>query len=80
MFLDSKEADKVKYMMQFGIAPCFQNIILDELKGLLFSFRFDETTSQVKKQHNAYATSFYPIQFQTNYNNLFEDIENFWKN
>ena len=46
-----QKADKVKYMIQFGIAPYLQKIILNELKELPFSFRFDETTaSQVKKQ------------------------------
>ena len=48
----TKGYDKVKYMIQFDIAPYLQNIILNELKELLFSFRFDETTtSPVKKQY-----------------------------
>ena len=34
-----------------------RSVILNELKGLPFSFRFDETTiSQVKKHYDAYAT------------------------
>ena len=45
-------------MIQFGIAPYLQKIILNELKELAFSFRFDETTtSQVKKQYGVYATT-----------------------
>jgi len=71
MFPDSKiassygqKADKVKYMIQFGIAPYLQKIILNELKELPFSFRFDETTtSQVKKQYDAYAT-YHSVHFK----------------
>ena len=52
-----QKSDKVKYMLQFGVAPFMRSVILNELKGLPFSFRFDETTtSQVKKQYDAYAT------------------------
>ena len=42
-------------MLQFGVAPFMRSVILNELKGLPFSFLFDET-SQVKKQYDAYAT------------------------
>ena len=35
-----------------------RKIILKELRGLPFSFRFDETTTfRIKKQYDAYATS-----------------------
>ena len=52
-----QKSDKVKYMLQFGVAPLMESFILNELKGLPFSFRFDETTTfQVKKQYDAYAT------------------------
>lgn len=64
MFPDSEiaksykqKANKVKYTVQFALAPFFQGIILKELSDLPFSFRFDETTtSQIKKQYDAYAT------------------------
>ena len=50
---------QMKYMMQFGIAPVIRVIILDDLKGKPFSFRFDETTtSQIKKQYDGYAIFF----------------------
>ena len=64
MFTDSDIAkgysqgpNKVKYMIQFGIAPIIRGIILDDLRGKPFSFRFDETTtSQVRKQYDGYAS------------------------
>ena len=41
---------KMKYMIQFGIAPYFRDLIKDDLKNMLCSFKFDETTKkQVKK-------------------------------
>ena len=52
-----RKSDKVKYMLQFGVAPFMRVVILNELKQLPFSFCFDETTtSQVKKQYDGYAT------------------------
>ena len=55
----SQGADKVRYMLQFGIAPIIRERILTDLKGKLFSFRFDETTtSQIKKQYDGYASYF----------------------
>ena len=52
-----QKADKVKYTIQFGIAPFLKDILLNELKDLAFSFRFDKTTtSQIKKQYDGYAT------------------------
>ena len=62
MFPDSEIAKsysqgetKVKYVIQFGIAPYIKQLILDDIKGKPFSFLFDETTTQqVKKQFDAY--------------------------
>ena len=52
-----QNADEVKHNIQFGIAPYFKDIMLNELKELPFSFCFDEaTTSQIKKQYDRYAT------------------------
>ena len=51
-----QKSDKVKYMLQFGVAPFMRSVILNEMKGLPFSFCFDRTTSQVEKQYDAYAT------------------------
>lgn len=63
MFPDSEiakaykqKSDKVKYTLQFGIAPYLKKIILSDLIDLPFTFGFDETTtSQIKKQYDAYA-------------------------
>ena len=51
MFPDSEIAKcysqgetKVKYVIQFGIAPYIKQLILDDIKGKPFSFLFDETT------------------------------------
>ena len=44
-----QKANKIKYAIQFGIAPYLKDIILNALKELLFLFCFDETTtSQIK--------------------------------
>ena len=40
-----QKSDKVKYMLQFGVAPVKRSVILNEPKGLPFSFYFDETTT-----------------------------------
>ena len=51
----SQGETKVKYVIQFGIAPYIKQLILDEIKGKSFSFLFDETTiQQVRKQFYAY--------------------------
>ena len=63
MFPDSKIAQsysqgatKIAYAIDHGIAPYLKAKIIRELKGNPFSFKFDETTtSQVKKQYDAYA-------------------------
>ena len=48
---------KLKYLIGYGIYPYLKECMLEELKGMPFSFRFDETTtSQVKKQYDGYIT------------------------
>lgn len=62
MFPDSEIANdykmsqtKCKYLIQFGIYPWIMEEMLKDLKGKPFSYKFDETTtSQVKKQYDAY--------------------------
>ena len=54
------------YMVQFGIVSYIKWIIYSEVKEMPFTFYFDEiTTSQLKKQYNAYATY---------YSNFFQQI------
>ena len=51
MFPDSK----MKYTIQYGIAPYFKELLKDDLKNTAYSFKFDETTNQqVKKQYDGY--------------------------
>lgn len=46
---------KCKYLVQFGIYPWIMEELLMDLKDTPFSYKFDETTtSQVKKQYDAY--------------------------
>ena len=46
---------KMKYTIQFGIAPYFRDLLKDDLKNIPYSFRFDETTTQqAKKQCDGY--------------------------
>ena len=57
MFPDSQIASKyqmgetkMKYLLQFGIAPYMKSSIMKDIASAPFSFKFDETTtSQVKK-------------------------------
>ena len=50
----SQGETKVKYVIQFGIAPYIKQLKLDDIKGKSFSFLFDEAnTQQVKKQFDA---------------------------
>ena len=71
MFPDSKIAEayqqgetKIKYVIQFGIAPYIKNELLNDFKNQPFTFKFDETTtSQVKKQYDGY------VQFWSNTTN-----------
>ena len=51
-------------MIQFGLAPVFRNEIMKDLSGNPYTFKFDETTSQIKKQYDAYATYFSPSSNQ----------------
>ena len=53
----SQGETKVKYYIQFGIAPYFKDELVKDIKGAGFCFKFDETkTSQVKKQYDGYIT------------------------
>ena len=62
MFPDSKIAatykqnkTKMKYTIQYGIAPYFKELLKDDLKNTAYSCKFDETTNQqVKKQYDGY--------------------------
>ena len=46
---------KVKYCLQYGIAPHLKDPIVKDLANSPFTFKFDETTtSQVKKQYVAH--------------------------
>ena len=68
MFPDSKIAQsyrqgemKVKYVIQFGIAPFVKEQMIRDFKLQPFTFKFDETTAdQVKKQYDGY------VQFWSN--------------
>ena len=45
-----QKRNKVKYMIQFGIAPVLRKEIMEDLTGHPYTFKFDEsTTSQIKK-------------------------------
>ena len=62
MFPDSQIAKqfkqgetKTKYTIQFSIYPYLKDLLLDDLKNTVFTFKFDEsTTQQVKKQYDGY--------------------------
>ena len=55
--LYSQEETKIKYTIQYGIAPYFKQQLLSDMKDCPFSFRFDETTTaQKKKQYDDYVT------------------------
>ena len=56
-----QKRNKIKYMIQFGIAPVLRKAIIRDLSGNPYTFKFDETTtSQTKKQYDAYATYYSP--------------------
>ena len=56
------EETKAKYFIQFGIYPHLRSILLEDMKNMPFTFRFDETTtSPVKKQYDGCVT-FYSKQ------------------
>ena len=62
MFPDSEIArnyrqgeTKVRYKIQFGLAPYIKDLLVKDFSDYPFSFKFDETiTSKVQKQHDAY--------------------------
>jgi hypothetical protein len=64
MFPDSEIAKlysmgktKLKYLIQFGIAPYVKATIMYEMKGSTFSFSCDKTTTlQKKKQLDGYVS------------------------
>ena len=44
-----------KYTNQYGIYPFLKDLLLDDIKNVAFTFKFDEpTTQQVKKQYDGY--------------------------
>ena len=51
---------KIKYFIQFRIALYFIQALQDDFLGTAFSFKFDGTTSQVKKQYDGF------IQYRSN--------------
>ena len=62
MFPDSQIAKhlkqgetKIKYTIQYSIYPYFKDLLLEDLKNTVFTFKFDESmTQQVKKQYDGY--------------------------
>ena len=53
----SLQETKMKYTIQFGIAPYVKDQLVQDISNKPFVFKFDETTtSQVKKQYDAYIT------------------------
>lgn len=62
MFPDSEIAKqyrqgetKTKYTIQYGIYPYLKDLLLDDIKNVAFTFKFDEsTTQQVNKQYDGY--------------------------
>ena len=66
MFPDSKitasfsqEETKVKYNIQYGIAPCIKESLIKDLCNCPLTFKFDETaTKQVRKQYDGYVQYF----------------------
>lgn len=55
----NQQETKAKYTIQFGIARHVKERLISDVSNKPFSFKFDETTtSQVKKQYDAYVTYF----------------------
>lgn len=51
---------KLKYLLEFGVAPYLREMLIVDMQAAPFSFLFDETTtSQVKKQYDGY------VQFES---------------
>ena len=60
----SQQETKTKNTVQFGIAPFVKNQLVQDVSNRPFTFKFDETTtSQVKKQYDAYI-AFFSYQYQ----------------
>ena len=58
----NQQETKAKYTLQFGIAPYIKEKVMSDISNKPFCFKFDETTtSQVKKQYDAYVTYFSSI-------------------
>ena len=48
---------KITYVIQHGIVPYIADLLQQDIASKPFSFKFDETTtSQIKKQYDAYLT------------------------
>ena len=48
-------ATKMAYIVKYGLGDFFKNVVKEDLYMTPFTFKFDEsTTSQVKKQYDAY--------------------------
>ena len=55
----SQEETKSKYVVQFGLAPFFEDELITDVQKTTYSFKFDETAnSQVKKQYDGYVSFF----------------------
>ena len=53
----SQSKTKVKYVIEFGIAPHIRSLVQADIYERPFTFHFDETTtSQVKKHYDGYVT------------------------
>ena len=51
----NQASTKVKYVIQFGIAPHIVSLLQSDLKDVPFSYLFDEImTSQKKKQYDVH--------------------------
>ena len=78
MFPDSKiaasfsqEETKVKYNIQYGIAPYITESFIKDLCNCPFTFKFDETTTkQVKKQYDGYVQYFLNIMAKSQQHNV----------
>ena len=55
----NQQETKAKYTIQFGIAQYVKEKLILDVSNKPFSFKFDKTTtSQIKKQYDAYVTYF----------------------
>ena len=53
----------MKYLIQFGIAPDFRDLLKYDLNNIPYSYKFGKTTQQAKKQYNGY-TQCWPEKIQ----------------